>query len=162
MADRTTGRGSRDGIYGAVLATGLGSPGAVLEADLPEAGRRRVDVGNAASGASTIEPRTAGAQERFPRCRTSGETTGSPGANPELCTRCRAASLADSDAQKVPVNAQSGAVTEPTGGSTGRDPHQVVQPGFGSVGGQRTAHAEGGRRWRNRSGGPGSVGRQEV
>src|SRR5271166_4115573 len=139
MADRTAGRGSSDGIYGAILATGLGSPGAVLEADLPEAGRRRGDVGNAASGASTIESRTAGAQES--------------------CTRCRAASLADCDAQKVPVDAQSGAVTEPTGGSTGRSPHKVVQPGFGSVGRQRTAHAQGDRRGRNRSGGPGRFGR---
>ena len=32
---------------------------------LPEAGRRTPDVGNAASGAGAVEPRAAGAQERF-------------------------------------------------------------------------------------------------
>jgi hypothetical protein len=37
-----------------------GSTGTVLETAAPEAGRRRPDVGNAASGAGTIEPRAAG------------------------------------------------------------------------------------------------------
>ena len=43
---------------------------------------------------------------------------------------------------KVPVDAQSGAVAEPTGVSAGRGPHQVVQPGLGSAGRQCTTHAE--------------------
>src|SRR5215471_17939938 len=50
MAARTRSRRSGDGIDGAVLETGLGSARAILEADAPETGRRRPDVGNAASG----------------------------------------------------------------------------------------------------------------
>lgn len=46
----------------------VGSPGTLLEADLPEAGGGWPDVGNAALGAGAIEPCAAGAQERFPRC----------------------------------------------------------------------------------------------
>jgi hypothetical protein len=84
MAARTRGRGSGDGIDGAILETGVGSAGAVLEADPPEVGRRAPDVGNAASGAGAVKPRSAGAQEGFPRCRTSGKATGGTGVDPDI------------------------------------------------------------------------------
>jgi len=41
MARRAAGRGSGDGIYRAILEAGLGSIGAVREADMPAAGRCR-------------------------------------------------------------------------------------------------------------------------
>src|SRR5437660_7341790 len=66
-------RGSRYGIDGPILETSLGSIGTVLEGATREAGRRKPEVRNAASGAGAIEPRAAGAQERFSRCRTSGQ-----------------------------------------------------------------------------------------
>src|SRR6185503_11992825 len=123
MAARTRGRGSGDGIDGAVLETGLGSTGAILEADAPETRRRRPDVGNATSGTGTIEPRTSGAQEGLPRCRTAGEAAGGTRADSEFCTRCRAASVADGDAPKVSTNAKPGTVAKPTGKFTGRSTH---------------------------------------
>ena len=43
---------------------------------LPEARRCRPDVGNAPSGAGTIQSRAAGTQEGFSRCRTFGEAAG--------------------------------------------------------------------------------------
>src|SRR5256885_5076031 len=102
MATRARGRGSGHGIDGAILETGLGSAGTVLETDAPETGRRRPEVGNTASGAGAVQSRAAGAQERFPRCRTSGQAAGGPGIDFELCARCRTASVADGDAEKVP------------------------------------------------------------
>ena len=68
--------------------------------------RRKPEIRNAASGASAIQSRATGAQERFPRCRAAGEAAGGPGINSELCTRCRAASVADGDAEKVPIDAR--------------------------------------------------------
>ena len=59
-----------------------------------------------------IEPRAAGTQEGFPGCRTPGKATGGPGVDSELCARCRAASVADGDAQEVPVDARSRASPE--------------------------------------------------
>jgi hypothetical protein len=59
--------------------------------------------------------RAAGMQERLPRRRTTGEAAGSPGAEPELCTRGRTASVANGDAEKVPVDARAGAAAEPIG-----------------------------------------------
>src|SRR6476646_4649147 len=120
MAARTISRRSGDGIDGAVLETGLGSAGAILEADAPETGRRRPDVGNAASGTGAIEPRASGAQEGFPKCRTAGEAAGGTRVEAEFCARCRAASVADGDAPKVSANAKPGAVAKPTGESVGR------------------------------------------
>src|SRR5256886_16638781 len=79
MATRARGRGSRYGIDGPILETSLGSIGTVLEAATREAGRRKPEIRNAASGAGAIEPRAAGAQERFSRCRTSGQTAGGSG-----------------------------------------------------------------------------------
>jgi len=64
------------GINGPILETGLGGARTVLETHLPGAGRRRPDVWNITLGASTIESRTTGTQEGFPRCRTSGEAAG--------------------------------------------------------------------------------------
>src|SRR6185503_4731640 len=123
MAARTRGRGSGDGIDGAVLETGLGSTGAIVEADAPETGKRRPDVGNAASGTGAIQPRASGAQEGLPRCRTAGEAAGGTRADFEFCARCRAASVADGDAPKVSTNAKPGTVAKPTRESVGRSTH---------------------------------------
>src|SRR5215472_5140817 len=142
MAARTRSRGSGDGIDGAVLETGLGSTGAVLETDAPETGRRRPDVGSAASGAGAIEPRASRAQEGLPRCRTAGEASGGTRADFEFCARWRAASVADGDAPKVSTNAKPGTVAKPTGVSVGRSTHQVVQLRLESAGRQCAAHAE--------------------
>src|SRR5438128_11011012 len=114
MVGRARGRGSGDGVNGTILATDLGSAGTVLETDLAKAGRCRPDVRNAASGTGAIESRAARTEERFPRCGAAGEATGGPGADPELCARCRTPAVAAGDAQKVPVDSQPGAVTEPT------------------------------------------------
>src|SRR6266487_1637927 len=102
MADRAACRGSGDGIHSAILETGLGSTGTVLEADLPEAGRCWPDVRSAASGTGAIESRAAGAEEGFPRCGTTGEAVRGPGADLELCARYRTAIVAHRNAQKVP------------------------------------------------------------
>src|SRR6266478_2100953 len=105
MAGRARGRGSGHGIDGPILETRVGSTGTVLETNTREAGRRRRDVGIVASGAGAVQSRAAGTQEGFPRCRTPGEAAGGSGIDSELCARCRAASVADSDAEKVPIDA---------------------------------------------------------
>src|SRR6266481_680353 len=67
MAARAAGRGSSHGIDRAILETGLGSARAVLAADLPEAGRRRPDVGSAPSCAGAVQSRAARGRKRdFP------------------------------------------------------------------------------------------------
>src|SRR5882762_3162515 len=101
----------------------FGSTGTVLEADLPEAGRCWPDVRIAASGTGAIESRAAGAEEGFPRCRATGEAARVPGADLELCARYRTATVANRDAQKVPIDLRPGTVAEPTGESAGRDPY---------------------------------------
>ena len=42
------------GIDSAILETGLGSTGTVLETDVPETGRDRSDIGNTVSGAGAV------------------------------------------------------------------------------------------------------------
>src|SRR6266850_5030384 len=123
MADRARGRGSRDGIDCTILETRLGSAGTVLETELPKARRRRPDVGNAPSGASTIESWTTRTQEGFPRRRTFGKAAGGRRADPKFCARCRTAAMADGYTAKVPAHTQHSAVAKPTGGSLGRGPH---------------------------------------
>src|SRR5712692_1183092 len=93
MADRAQGRGSRDGIDCTILETRLGSTGTVLETELPKARSRRPDVGNAPSGASTIESWTARTQEGFSRRRTFGKAAGGRRADPKFCARCRTAAM---------------------------------------------------------------------
>jgi len=46
-----------------------------------------------------------------------------PRIDAELCARCRATSMANGNAQEVPVAARRGAVTQPTGGTSGRSPY---------------------------------------
>ena len=75
-----------------------------------------------------------GDAEGFRRCRTPGEATGGPGTDSELCTRCRATSMADGNAQEVPVEACSDPVAEPIGISSRRSPYQVVQLRLGLAG----------------------------
>ena len=67
--------------------------------------------------------RAAGTQERFPRCRTPGEAAGGPRIDAELCARCRAASMANGNAQEVPIEARPGAAAQPIGVSSGRGPY---------------------------------------
>src|SRR5215831_20311715 len=145
MAARTRGRGSGDGIDGSILETSVGSAGKVLEASTREARRRKAEVRNLASGAGGVQSRTTGTQEGFRRCRTPGEAAGGPGADFELCTRCRAASVADGNAQEVSVEVRSGAAAEPIGVFAGRGTYQVVQPRLGFTGPQCPTDAEGTR-----------------
>jgi hypothetical protein len=60
-----------------------------------------------------------------------------PGKDSELCTRCRAAFVADSDAEKVPIDARSRATAEPIGVSSCLSanfsvpgPQLVAYPGY--------------------------------
>src|SRR6516164_1466565 len=106
MASRATDRRNRHGIDGAILETSVGSTGTVLEAGVREARRRKAEVWNVAFGAGAIQSRTAGTQEGFPGCRTLGEAAGGSRINSELCARRRATSVADGDAQEVPVEAR--------------------------------------------------------
>src|SRR5260370_4357472 len=108
MAARARGRGSRYGIDSPVLETSLGSIGTVLETATPEAGRRKTEVGNVASGAGAIEPRAAGAQEGFSRCRTSGQAAGGSGIDSQLFAPCRTAALADRNTPEEPVETRYG------------------------------------------------------
>src|ERR1700730_12489255 len=78
MVGRARGGGSGDGVNGAILATGVGNTGTVLEADLPEAGGCRADVRSAASGAGTVEPRAAWAEEGFTVVRRARRLPGAP------------------------------------------------------------------------------------
>src|SRR5713101_9249760 len=93
MVDRARGRGTRDGIDCTILETRLGSTGTVLETELPKARRCRPNVGNAPSGASTIESWTARTQEGFSRRRTFGKAAGGRRADPKFCARCRTAAM---------------------------------------------------------------------
>src|SRR5262249_50461107 len=142
-ADPRADRGSGDGIDGAILETGVGSVGTVLEAGLREAGRRKPQVGNATSGAGPVESWAARAQEGFSRRRKTGQAVGGARADPELCARSRTTSVACADAAQVSGDAQSGTAAEPTGSSSGRNSYEAVQSSFRSVGGQRAAHAPG-------------------
>src|SRR5512140_2750448 len=60
-------------------------------------------------GAGAVQSRTMGTQEGFRRCRTPGKTARGSRIDFELCARCRAAFVADSNAQEVSVELQSGA-----------------------------------------------------
>lgn len=91
LAARTAGRRSGDGIDGAILEAGLGSAGEVLAAPRPEAGGGPSDLGSVASGAGAIEPRAAGAQERFRRRRALGQAAGGQRTDLELGPRARTA-----------------------------------------------------------------------
>src|SRR5713226_7693675 len=145
MAARARGRRSSHGIYGPILETSVGSSGKVLGADMREARRREAEVWNVAFGAGTVQSRTTGTQEGFPRCRTPGQAAGGPGIDFELCARCRATSVADGDAQEVPVKLRSNTAAEPIGVSSGRGTYQVVQSRVRSAGPQCAADAEGAR-----------------
>src|SRR5450755_256581 len=137
MAAGTGRRGSGDGINGAILATGLGSAGTLLEAELPETRRGGADVGKAASGTGAFQSRATGTKERFSRRGTTGETAGGPGTGAELRTRCGTAPLAHGDAAQASAEGFASADAEPAGGAAGRGPYQVVELRFGSSGGQR-------------------------
>src|ERR1700731_4169002 len=63
--------------------------------------------------------RAARTKERFRRCRTPGEAAGGSRTDVELCAGCRAAFVADGNAQEVPVEARPGAAAETNGGASG-------------------------------------------
>src|SRR5215470_6571624 len=99
MARRAIGRGSSHGIDRPILETSVGNIGTVLETAKREARRRKAQVRNVASGAGAVQSRAARTKERFRRCRTPGEAAGGPGTDVELCARCRAAFVANGNAQ---------------------------------------------------------------
>ena len=63
-------------VMESILEARMGSTGAFLETNLPEARMCRPDVRNTASGASTIESWTARTQEGFSRCGAFGKAAG--------------------------------------------------------------------------------------
>ena len=119
-------------------------------------------VGHPSSRPSAIESGRRRAQTGLPGCRTVGEAPGRPGADLELCARRRAAALADRDAAQVPGHAQPRAAPQPIGIAARGSAHQAVQPRLGSAGHQRTTHAAGARRRRDRSCHPGGAGRPAL
>src|SRR6516164_6855303 len=143
MAAGTDGGRSSDGVHGSILEAGLGSTGAVLEAEMPEAGRCRPSFGNVASGAGAVKSWAARTKERLPGRRTTGETAGGTRTGAQLRAGCRAAPLAHGDAWKVPVEAQSRAIAKSIRGSAGRSAYQTVQPSLRSDGSERPAHPSG-------------------
>jgi hypothetical protein len=102
------------------------------------------------------------AQERFSRRRTAREGLSFPGADLELCARCRTASVANTDAHQVSTDAGQGTAAEPTGGAPGRSPYQVVQSGFGPARRQCATDAARTGRKSNGSGGSGDLGRSAL
>src|SRR5215831_5547678 len=80
-------------------------------------------VREVAFGAGTVQSRTARAQERFPRCRTSSEAVSGSGTDSELCARCRTTSVANRNTPEIPADTRSGATEQPIGVSPGRGPH---------------------------------------
>src|SRR4029453_19629189 len=105
MDDRARGRGSSDGIFRSLLDTGLGCAGATLAARLSKTGECRANVRHITSGASLVQSWAARAEEGLSRCRTFGKAADLPGANLELCARCRTAPVAECHAHKVPAEA---------------------------------------------------------
>ena len=71
-----------------------------------------------------------GTEEGFPRCRTISQASGRSGAQTELRTGCRATIVADDHEAQAPVDAESGAISEPLGVSVGGGAHQAVELGF--------------------------------
>src|SRR6516225_4184067 len=143
MAARARGRGSGHGIDSAILETRVGSAGKVLEAVMREARRCQAEIRKVASGTGRVKSWTAGTQEGFRRCRTPGEATGGPGIDSEFCARCRATSMADGNAQEVPVEACSDPFAEPIRSSARRSPYQVVQLCLGPAGLQCSSDVKG-------------------
>src|SRR5262249_53117835 len=107
-------------IHGAILATGLGSAGTLLEANLSETGRCWRDVGKAASSTSAIQSWAARTEEGFSRCRATSEKTGSPGASPELRAGSGTTSVVHGNAPQALNDASARTDAEPTGELAGR------------------------------------------
>src|ERR1017187_3446631 len=123
MAGPAGGRGSRHGIDRAVLETGVGSAGAVLEAGAPEARGSRQDVRRAALMPGQVQPRAARAKELLRRRRTDDQPAGGAGAGFELRTGCGTAAVANRDAAQAPVDPRQDTLPEPTGSSVGASAH---------------------------------------
>src|SRR5450759_1576422 len=108
MAGPAGGRRSRHGIDRAVLETGVGHAGTVLEAGAPAAGGSRPDVRHPTPVPSQEQSRAARAKERFSRWRKDGQATGGARTGFELCAGPGAAALANGDAAEAPVDAYQG------------------------------------------------------
>src|SRR5215467_2568468 len=108
----------------------MGDAGALVETQA--ASRRR--NGEVTSGAGAVESRSVRAEEGFPRCRTISQASRRSGTQTELRTGCRATIVADDNEAQAPVDAESGAISEPLGVSVGGGAHQAVELGFGPVG----------------------------
>src|SRR5688572_26123188 len=119
MADRARGRGSSHGIDRAILETGVGSIGALLEAGARKARWDHAYFGDAAPMPSQIQSRTAGEKERFRRQRTDDQTAGGAGVGVELCAGSGTASVANCNAAQASVDTGQGALSQPTGESVG-------------------------------------------
>src|SRR5687768_11475452 len=109
MARRARGRGSGDGVDRAVLATGVGGAGAVLETEAPDAAGCEPCLRHTAPCTSAIESGRRRAKTRLSRRGAFGEALGRAGTDSQFCARRRAAALADRDAPQVPDHAQPGA-----------------------------------------------------
>ncbi len=153
------GRGSGDGVDGAVLAAGVGGARTRLAARPPHAGRGESDGGHAALGASVVESGAPRAEAGLRGCRTPGEAVGGAGADAELCAGRRAAAVADGDAAQVSADAQPRPGPQPVRGPAGGSASEAVEPGLGSAGGQCTADAAGAGGQGHGSGGAGGAGR---
>src|SRR5215469_163157 len=138
----TAGRaGSGDGVYRAILETGVGRTGAVLDAGDAATGRRWAHGREAPFGPGSVQSRTPGPEERLSGCGTVGASTGGAGTGAELCARPGTTAVAHPHAPQAAVRRGPDAMSEPTGGAAGTDAHQVVVLRFGSVGRERAAHA---------------------
>src|SRR6516165_2720032 len=111
------------GTHSAILATGLGSAGTLLEADLPETGRCWRNVGKAASSTSLIQSWAARTEEGFSGCRAPGEKAGGAGTRPELRAGSETASVAHGNPPQAANDPSACTDAEPTGELAGRSPY---------------------------------------
>jgi hypothetical protein len=118
-----------------------GRTGAVLDAGDAATGRRRAHGREAPFGPGPVQSRTPGPEERLSGCGTVGASTGSEGTGAELCSRPGTTAVAHAHAPQAAVSRGPDAVSQPAGGASGTDAHQVVVLRFGSVGRERAAHA---------------------
>src|SRR5215471_20696739 len=152
MVPTAGGAGSGDGVYRAILETDLGHAGAVLDAGDASTGRRRAHGREAPFGPGPVQSRTPGPEERLSGCGTISASTGGAGTSAELCARPGTTAVAHPHAPQAAVSRGPDAMSEPAGGASGTDAPQVVVLRFGSVGGERAAHAR--SRGRRRHGPP--------
>src|SRR2546421_7698567 len=123
MVSGAAGGRSGYGVHGAVLEAGVGDSGTMLEAAVPAAPGCRSHFRNPALGASQIQPGPGRTQERFCRCRASGEALAGAGVGAEFRTGPGTTAVAQTDAQQAAVDSEPGTLAEPTGVVAGRSPY---------------------------------------